>query len=108
MNGVERALLVAAATLVVLGAVAAVTSGDGRVAPAACAARIADALDLDVVSEASVVEDGDDWVATLAADRLVLRVTGRGGDVSAVEALAGPGADVLDRPDRLRALAVEC
>lgn len=108
MTSVERAVLVAAVVLVALGVVAAVTSGDEHVEPAACAARVAEALDLDVVAEASVVEDGDDWVATLPADRLVLRVTGRGGDVSAVEALAGPGADVLDRPDRLRALAVAC
>ena len=104
----DRLLLAAAAFLVLAGSLAAVTKGDGHVGPAACAKRVARALHLDAVTDATVSEDDEMWTAMIPTGRLVVRVTGERNRVTGVEALAGPGADVLERPERLRALAVRC
>lgn len=106
----DRVLLgTATAALLFVGALAAVVKGgDDHVGPAACALRVASVLHIDAPTEPSVSEDGDAWVASLPSGRLVLRVTGKGSRVTGVEALAGPGADVLERPERLRGLAVQC
>ena len=104
----DRLLLAAAAVLVVAGIGAALTKGDGHVGPASCAKRVAGALHLDGVTPAVVSEDGDQWTASIPTGRLVLRVTGEEHRVTGVEALAGPGADVLERAERLRGLAVRC
>jgi hypothetical protein len=104
----DRVLLAAAAVLLVVGVVAAMTKPDPRVSPAACTRRVAHALHVEAVGTPSVEQRGDGWRSTVAAARAVLRVEADGHRLTSVQLLAGPGADVLKRPERLRALAVQC
>lgn len=104
----DRLLLAAAAVVFLAGIVAAVAKPEPHVGPAACATRVARAIDVDLLGPLSVAGDGATWTATAASGRLVLRVSGADHDVTGVELLAGPGADTLDRPARLRALATQC
>jgi hypothetical protein len=105
----ERELLVASAVLVLAGVVASFArGGDDHVGPPACARRVAHALHFETLTDPSVSDDRDTWVATMPTARLVVRVTGIGHDVTDVQALAGPGADVLNRSQRLVGLAVQC
>lgn len=87
---------------------AVVVGGDDHVGPAGCARRVARVLHLEVVAQPSVEVNGDRWTATLPSGRLIVRVEGEAHDVTGVQALAGPGADVLNRPQRLIGLAVQC
>jgi hypothetical protein len=104
----DRLLLAAAAVVFLAGVVGAIAKPDPHVGPAACAARVARALHVDLLGPVSVTRAGDEWTATAASGRLVLRVSGRVHDITGVELLAGPGADTLERPAKLRALATRC
>jgi hypothetical protein len=101
-------VLVASAVLFVVGVVAALTKGEPHVGPAACARRVASSLEYPVLGEPSVERTGDMWVATVASTRVVLKVEGAGHRVTGVQAYAGAGADLLERPQRLAALATSC
>ena len=79
-----------------------------HVGPATCAKRVARALHFEVLSQPVVSTANGEWVATVPSERAVLRVTGVGHTVSGVQALTGPGADLLQRPQRLVGLAVRC
>ncbi|MEN3271772.1 MAG: hypothetical protein V7636_533 [Actinomycetota bacterium] len=104
----EPVLLAAAAVLVVVGVIAAVAKPDPHVSPAACTRRVADELGVAIVGTPSVEQTGDVWRSTVAGARTLLRVEAEGHRLTSVQLLAGPGADVLERPARLRALAVKC
>jgi len=104
----ERVLLAAAAVLAVVGAIASVAKPDPHVSPAACTRRVADELDVAIVGTPSVERSSDAWRSTVAGARTLLRIEGKGHRLTSVQLLAGPGADVLERPARLRALAVKC
>lgn len=104
----ERVLLVTASVLLVAGVVAAVAKPDPDVSPAACTRRVADALDVVIIGAPSVEQRGAGWRSTVAAGRAVLRVESDGRRLTSVQLLAGPDADVLERPARLLALAVRC
>jgi len=105
----ERVLLACAVALVAAGALAAALV-DTSASPSACVRRVADRLGYDLTLDL-VVDERDDgsWTSTVPVDgELVLQVAGEDGRVTAVTALAGHGADVLERPARLEALAVRC
>ena len=104
----DRVLLATAVVLAVAGAVAAVVKPDAPVTPVACTRRVARVLDVDVIGATSVDRSGRGWRSTSAAARAVLRIESDGDRLTSVQLLTGPGADVLERPARLRALAVRC
>jgi hypothetical protein len=104
----ERVLLVTALVLVAVGGIAAVAKPDPKVTPAACTRRVARALDAPIIGSPTIERAGDGWRATVASGHSVLRVVGEERRVTSVQLLAGPDADILERPARLRALAVRC
>lgn len=104
----ERVLLVIAVVLVVVGSIASVAKPDAKVTPAACTRRVARALDAAIIGAPTIERAGVGWRATVASGHSVLRVEGEKRRVTSVQLLAGPDADILERPARLRALAVRC
>ena len=105
----ERILLACAVALVAAGALAAAFV-DTSPSPSACVRRVADRLGYEITLELVIDSSSDgSWAATVPVDgEVILKVEGVDGRVTDVAALAGLGADVLDRPARLEALAVRC
>lgn len=103
----ERILLACSVALLAVGALAAAFD-EGSPEPAACVRGVADRLGYDLMSEVVIEGDDDAWSSNAPAGGVVLRVAGVGGEVTHVAALAGAGADVLERSARLDALSVRC
>jgi len=104
----ERVLLVTALVLLVAGAIAAAVKPEPAVSPVACTRRVARSLHVEVIGTPTVERRSDGWRATASAAREVLRVESNRDRLTSVQLLIGPDADVLERPARLRALAVRC